>query len=218
MQPHGIKILSTSLSTSRGQSGHQYLRISLLVHPTIHNLLTSTSPRMQGWEIRVQTDTLISKCFTCSKLGHNSPQCANDKSCPFCGNAHPLQECELFIPDKPLETNITDYLEKGHTLCCSLCKENSYDHNHSGLERGKCTSYRNARFRKFQLSDTNIPSYSTQHFQNYYKIFRCLDDSSDMELPQLEYSNDATKRPLKTSIPSTPGSPSKPPTNKCQRN
>ena len=87
--PHGIKILSTSLSTSRGQSGHQYLRISLLVHPTIHNLLTSTSPRMQGWEIRVQTDTLISKCFTCSKLGHNSPQCANDKSCPFCGNAHP---------------------------------------------------------------------------------------------------------------------------------
>ena len=165
-----MKVLSTSLSQSRGQSGHYYLRISLLAHPSLHNILMSNPALLGGREIKIQTDTLISKCFACSKLGHNNPNCLNTAFCPFCGETHTLQDCPLFSPTKPLDSNLSEARENGHTLSCALCKEHNHNHAHSGLERGKCETYKSARFRKFQLADSNIPDYTMNHFQNYFRI------------------------------------------------
>ena len=167
--PLNIKILSTSLSKSRGLSGHYYFCISLLAHPSLHNILMSSPALLGGREIKIQTDTLISKCFACSKLGHNNPNCLNAAFCPFCGEAHTLQDCLLFSPTKSLDSNSSDARESGHELSCALCKEHNHAHNHSGLERGKCETCKTPRFRKFQLADSNIPDY---HFQNYFRIAR----------------------------------------------
>ena len=219
--PFNIKSLSTSLSSSRGMSGHHYLRISLLVSPALYNLITRTPPLIRGSEIKINTDTLISKCFVCSKLGHNNPNCLNTPSCPFCGESnHPLQCCSHFTPNETLDNNISNFLSAGHTLKCALCKEQGFDHNHSGLQRDKCESYTKTRFRKFQLADPHIPSFSIHHFQNYFRIASKPSDTVHMseEILMITQNGEVGKRPLDNSSITILSSPPKSPANKCQRN
>ena len=172
---HNIKVLSTSLGYSNknipSQSGQPFLRISMLIHPALYDLVKDIPPIIDGRETRVKTDSIISKCFVCSKLGHNDTTCKNEQACPFCGENHSLFHCGQFIRDQSLEWNIEAHEVSGRTFTCALCKSdnNETNHNHCGLDRANCPTYKAARARKYQIDDSNIPSYTVNHFSNYFR-------------------------------------------------
>ena len=137
----------------------------MLIHPALYNLVKDIPPIIDGRETRVKTDSIISKCFVCSKLGHNDTTCKNKQACPFCGENHSLFHCGQFIRDQSLEWNIEAHEVSGRTFTCALCKSdnNETNHNHCGLDRANCPTYKAARARKYQIDDSNIPSYTVNH-------------------------------------------------------
>ena len=173
--PENIKILSSSQSSSSGNSGLPYLRLAALIHPDFYEALSKITPTLGSREFFIRTDSILSKCFVCSKLGHNDPRCSNPPSCPFCGeDGHPLHKCTHFKQDLNLETNKTGYANHPETngeLLCALCKSNKHPSgfNHCGLDRKDCHTYRDARTRKYAVNDDNIPQYSDKHFSYFFK-------------------------------------------------
>ena len=124
-------------------------------------------------------DTVISKCFVCSQLGHNNPHCKNTPSCPFCGQRHSLQKCQNFDPSLSLESNISNYTKNDLSdLKCGLCASDNHDHGHvhSGLDRKNCHSYIIARERKFGPISDKIQNPSSEHLQNYLSIANANSD------------------------------------------
>jgi len=106
--PENIKILSSSQPTSTGDSGLPYLRLATLIHPDFNEALSKIIPTIGSREFYIRTDSILSKCFVCSKLGHNDPRCSNPPSCPFCGeDGHPLQKCTPVKQDLDFEANKT---------------------------------------------------------------------------------------------------------------
>ena len=96
--------------------------------------------------------------------------CNNDHACPFCGEAHSLIRCDHFKHDQSLESNLESYVTSGHTFKCALCINGNSEtnHDHSGLDRANCPTYKAARVCKYQIDNANIPSYIINHFNNYF--------------------------------------------------
>ena len=166
---HNIKVLSTSLGYSNknipSQSGQPFLRISMLIHPALYDLVKDIPPIIDGRETRVKTDSIISKCFVCSKLGHNDTTCKNEQACPFCGENHSLFHCGQFIRDQSLEWNIDAHEVSGRTFTYALCKSdnNETNHNHCGLDSklSNLQSGKSSKISNWQLE------YSQLHGQSF---------------------------------------------------
>ena len=170
--PYFAKVISSSLSDSAGTYGNPFLRISLLVHPDFYNQFCSSSLHLGQCDFRWKEDTTITKCFVCSQLGHNDPNCKNSPSCPFCGLGHSLQLCSVFNPDLPISENISIFkLKTDQDINCGLCASDVHGHpsGHSGLDRTSCLTYQYARERKYGELAIPIPNASPDHFKQYLK-------------------------------------------------
>ena len=99
--------------TRINQAEKGYLRVSMLVHPYFHLALTKSQIYFNDTPAYWKDDAIISKCYVCSELGHNNPECQNPPSCPFRGSDRALLNCfanlslkELKQPRKCLTTQI----------------------------------------------------------------------------------------------------------------
>ena len=112
-----------------------YLRISILIHPALYSLFCSQALYTGNTTFSWKDDTVISKCFVCSQLGHNNLHCKNTPSCPFCGQRHSLQRCQNSDPSRLLST-IEGNITSSHLSCTIIggdlnCKSYLWGPKHS---------------------------------------------------------------------------------------
>ena len=211
--PENIKILSSSQSKSTGNAGVPYLRLAALIHPDFLEALSKITPTLGSREFYINTDSILPKCFVCSKLGHNDPRCSNSPSCPFCGeDGHPLQKCTHYNQDLDLNTNKMGYANLPETngeLHCALCKSNKHPsgYNHCGLDRNNCHTYKDARTRKFAVFDDKIPPYTDNHFSHFFKAANQLPSDPQTSAPLNENMTSHVVGVIRTSDEIQPEAP-----------
>ena len=149
---------------------------SLLVHQAFYTALINGPGLYIGdGAVKWRDDIFIPKCYKCSLFGHNNLNCEKDPWCPHCGTlGHKLTDCRAFDKDKSIEE------QQGGK--CGLCEKKQQDHNHSDLDRTKCTSYLVALQEKF---GPHIQQPRTHLQINYIKaLFQTQTTTPGLPLPQ----------------------------------
>jgi hypothetical protein len=118
------------------------------VEPDTWRSLTTEGKISVGYQRLVVEDfSPVVQCYNCLEFGHMSKFCENKIKCPYCGEEHPLSDCER-------KTN-------GQSPICSNCRDGEKDSNHSAT-RHECAIWK--FFDKKMREMTDYGEFSPQRY------------------------------------------------------
>ena len=121
-------------------------------------------------------DTLLSKCFGCSKLGQNDPTIKTTMLALSAVVFIPSENASISCIQLLLTINIAENESSGESFYCflyNLSKHSDTFKLHCGLDRAELIVlhiFKATHFINFQFDNSNIPNYSIliAHFDNYF--------------------------------------------------